>query len=96
MIERIKLLLPEDYDLPDIVLEMYIEDATNEVEAYCNRRLDKELETIVMKLVIIRINRRNTEGLTAQSYSGINETFVDGYPADILAVLNRKRKPKFL
>jgi hypothetical protein len=36
----------------------------------------------------------NTEGLAAQSYSGVSETYIDGYPAEILAVLNRKRKIK--
>jgi hypothetical protein len=38
----------------------------------------------------------NTEGLASQAYSGVSENYIDGYPAEILAVLNRKRKIKVL
>nr|DAR99050.1 MAG TPA: PORTAL PROTEIN, 15 PROTEIN, HEAD PROTEIN, VIRAL INFECTION, TAILED.2A [Caudoviricetes sp.] len=40
------------------------------------------------------MNRINAEGLSSQSYSGNSESYIDGYPADILAALNRKRKIK--
>ena len=38
----------------------------------------------------------NTEGLAAQSYSGVSESYIDGYPQDIMMILNRKRKMKLL
>ena len=49
---------------------------------------------VAERIAIIKLNRINTEGLTAQSYSGVSESYIDGYPADILAILNRKRKIK--
>lgn len=70
--------------------------ALAEVEAYCNRQVDYELEVIAEKIAIIKLNRLNTEGLASQGYSGVSESYIDGYPADILAILNRKRKIKTL
>ena len=95
MIEEIKLLLGEaagNYTEAQIGLALKI--ALAEVEAYCNRTLDLELELMAEKIAIIKLNRMNTEGLASQSYSGVSENYIDGYPADILAVLNRKRKIK--
>ena len=68
--------------------------ALAEVEDYCNREADSTLELIAERIAIIKLNRMNSEGLAAQSYSGVSESYIDGYPADILAVLNRKRKIK--
>jgi hypothetical protein len=95
MIEEIKLLLGEaagNYSEAQIGLALKI--ALAEVEAYCNRTLDLELELMAEKIAIIKLNRLNTEGLASQAYSGVSENYIDGYPADILAVLNRKRKIK--
>ena len=68
--------------------------AISEVEEYCNRELDAALELVAEKIAVIKLNRINTEGLASQSYSGVSESYIDGYPQEILAVLNRKRKIK--
>ena len=73
-----------------------LKQALKEVEAYCNRAVDAELEAVALKIAIIKLNRVNTEGVLSQSYSGVSETYIDGYPAEILAVLNRKRKIKVI
>ena len=97
MIENIKLLLGDAAaNYTDEQITLCYEIALAEVEAYCNRTADKELEYCAQKIAIIKLNRMNTEGLASQSYSGVNESYIDGYPADILAVLNRKRKIKLL
>ena len=67
-----------------------------EVEDYCNREADATLELIAEKIAVIKLNRINTEGLASQSYSGVSESYIDGYPAEITAVLNRKRKIKVM
>lgn len=97
MIEEIKLLLGDAADnYTDAQIGLCLKWALAEVEAYCNRTLDIELELIAEKIAIIKLNRLNTEGLQSQAYSGVSENYIDGYPADILAVLNRKRKIKVL
>jgi hypothetical protein len=70
--------------------------ALAEVEDYCNRDADSALELIAEKIAVIKLNRINTEGLASQSFSGISESYLDGYPADIQAALNRKRKIKIM
>ena len=95
MIEEIKILLGEaanNYTDPQISLAYKM--ALAEVEAYCKREADTVLELMAEKIAIIKLNRLNTEGLASQSFSGVSENYVDGYPAEILAILNSKRKIK--
>ncbi len=95
MIEEIKLLLGESADnFSDAQIALALKMAIAEVEQYCNREADATLELIAEKIAVIKLNRINTEGLTSQGFSGVSESYLDGYPAEILAVLNRKRKIK--
>lgn len=97
MVEDIKTMLGDAVNnYTDAQINLSIKQATAEVESYCNRELDAELETIVERIAVIKLNRLNTEGLASQSYSGVSESYIDGYPADIMAVLNRKRKIKVI
>jgi hypothetical protein len=97
MLEDIKLLLGDSADnYSDAQISLAYRMALAEVEAYCRRVADAELELIAERIAVLKLNRTNTEGLASQSYSGVSESYVDGYPADILAVLNRKRKVKVL
>lgn len=96
MLEKIKICLTNNTYTDDLI-NLFIDDTTKEVKIYCNREdIDIELESIIRKIVIIKLNRMNSEGLSSQSYSGVSESFIDGYPQDIIAVLNRKRKLKAL
>lgn len=96
MLEKIKICLTNNTYTDDLI-NLFIDDTTKEVKIYCNREdIDTELESIIRKIVIIKLNRMNSEGLSSQSYSGVSESFIDGYPQDIISVLNRKRKLKTL
>ena len=95
MLDEIKILLGDAAaNYTDTQIELCLKMALAEVQGYCNRELDYELELIAQKIAIIKLNRLNTEGVSSQSYSGVSESYIDGYPADIKAVLNRKRKIK--
>lgn len=97
MIEEIKLLLGDAADsYSDAQISLCYKMALSEVEDYCNREADTALELIAEKIAVIKLNRLNTEGLASQGYSGVNEAYIDGYPAEILAVLNRKRRIKVI
>ena len=74
-----------------------VEQAVEEIEGYCNRSIEeKGLKSIATQIAIIKLNRLGSEGLNSQNYSGISENYMDGYPANIMAILNRKRKAKVL
>lgn len=97
MIEDIRLMLGDAADnYSDAQIGLAYRQALIEVEAYTNRKADAELEMCAETIAVIKLNRMNTEGLASQSFSGVSESYIDGYPAEIQAVLNRKRKVKIL
>lgn len=95
MLEEIKILLGEAADnFTDAQISLCYKLALAEVEEYCNREADLALQLAAERIAVIKLNRLGTEGLASQSFSGINENYIDGYPQEIVAVLNRKRKIK--
>lgn len=97
MIEEIKILLGDAAaNFPDALIALCYKQALAEVEEYCKRDVDTVMEMVAQRIAIIKLNRANTEGLASQSYSGVNENYIDGYPDDIKAILNRKRKIKLV
>jgi hypothetical protein len=92
MINQIKILLGDAAsNYTDEYINLAYEIAASEVATYCNRELDTALELVACQIAVIKLNRTNTEGLAAQSFSGISESYIDGYPKNIVDILNRKR-----
>jgi hypothetical protein len=97
MIEEIKIMLGEAAaNFTDAQIGLAYKLALVEVEEYCKRDADATLELVAEQIAVIKLNRLGTEGLSSQNYSGVSESYVDGYPSEIVAVLNRKRKVKFV
>jgi hypothetical protein len=97
MIEEIKLLLGDAAaNHSDAQISLAYKMALAEVEDYCKREADAVLELVAQQIAVIKLNRRNTEGLANQSFSGVSESYIDGYPAEIISILNSKRKMKVL
>lgn len=95
MLEEIKLLLGDAAaNFTDAQISLMYKRALAEVEEYCKRDADATLELVAQDIAVIKLNRLNTEGLASQGYSGVSESYIDGYPDNIKAVLNRKRKIK--
>ena len=95
MIEEIKILLGDSANnYSDAQINLVYKIAVAEIEEYCNREIDTSLELVAEQIAVIKLNRVNTEGLASQSYSGVSEGYIDGYPAHIQNVLSRKRKVK--
>lgn len=97
LLEELKIMLGDAAsNYPEELIGLCLKQALAEVEAYCNRALDYELEICAQRIAIIKLNRVGSEGLASQSFSGVSESYIDGYPADILATLKRKRKIKVI
>jgi hypothetical protein len=95
MIEEIKILLGERAgNYTDAQINLAYKLAAAEVEDYCGRDLDTTLELMAEQIAVIKLNRIGTEGLAAQGFSGVSESYISGYPAEVQQVLNRKRKIK--
>lgn len=97
MIENIKLMLGNSADnYSDAQINLAYRRAVMEIEAYCKRPIDVELAMIAEEIAVIKLNRLGTEGLSNQSYSGVSEGYLDGYPDHITKILNSKRRIKTL
>lgn len=97
MINDIKLMLGDTAsNFSDDLIALYYKQSLAEVEDYCKREADAVLQGIADRIAVIKLNRLNSEGLASQSYSGVSESYINGYPADIQATLDRKRKIKIL
>lgn len=93
MIDEIRILLGDaDANYSDAQIGLALKMAIAEVEDYTHRELDYSLELIAERIAIIKLNRMGTEGLNSLSVSGMSENYINGYPADIIATLNAKRK----
>ena len=96
MIEEIKLMLGDSAsNYSDALISLCYKRALAEVEDYCKREADAVMELIAQDIAIIKLNRMGSEGISSQSYSGVSESYVEGYPANIQNALNRKRKVQF-
>ena len=97
MIDEIKIMLGDAAsNFTDAQIGLCAKRALAEVEAYCKRPVDYELTAVACDIAIIKLYRLNTEGIASISAGGVAENYIDGYPANILAVLNRKRKVKVI
>lgn len=97
MIDEVKILLGEAAsNYTDAQIGLALKLALAEVEAFTKRSLDYELELTAMRIAVIKLNRLNSEGLAAQAFSGVSESYLDGYPEDIMMILRGKRKVKML
>lgn len=95
MIDEIKLMLGDSAsNYSDALISLYYKRALAEVEDYCKREADSVLEGVAQEIAVIKLNRRGSEGLSSQSYSGVSESYIDGYPAHIQTILNKKRVVK--
>ena len=95
MIEEIKILLGEAADnYTEAQINLAFKLALMEVEAYTRREADAVLELVAEQIAVIKLLRSGTEGLAAQGFSGVSESYLDGYPEELQAILRSKRKIK--
>lgn len=97
MIEEIKVMLGDAAaNYSEAQIRLALKWAIAEVEDYTHRKLDDNLQLIAERIAIIKLNRIGTEGLASMSANGLSEAYVNGYPADIIAILNAKRRIKVM
>lgn len=81
----------------DTLLAGILLDASNEFLAYTNRTdIPTAAEIVVSSLAAYNYTRIGFNGIQSQSYSGVSESYSDGYPKELETQLNKFRKIKFL
>lgn len=100
MIDKIMTLIGPASEDQEEYLEVLLEIDKLKAKTYTNQPEeafdeddgDEELLTIVMLMVVEDFNKRNLEGVTSISTSGLSEGLVDGYSHGLISLLNSKRK----
>lgn len=96
MLEDIKLLLGLLTADKDELLELLIKNAKKTAQTYTNDTDTSKVKHLIEKMVIYDYNRLGTEGLDAETYSGISYTYSSDYPESILKELRQYRKLRML
>ena len=97
ILEKVKLIL--DIDTLDLTkdkkLQMLIDDAIVVAIDYCNlTEYVTKLDSIVAKMAIQDYNKARVQGINSESFSGVSESYINGYSADVYIMLNKNRKLK--
>ena len=98
MVEKLKLLIGIKIDdtSKDALLSILLEQATSELKQYCYReQLPVEANNVIIDMAVVKYNLLGTEGLSSQSYSGMNEAYAN-YSPQLIKSMNRYRKVKTL
>ena len=96
--EKLKLLIGIKIDdtSKDALLSILLEQATSELKQYCYReQLPVEANNVIIDMAVVQYNLLGTEGLSSQSYSGMNEAYAN-YSPQLIKSMNRYRKVKTL
>ena len=92
LLEHLKARL-DDVEVPDVKLQAIVEDVTQEVLADTNQsKLNAQLESAVISLSVIAVNRIGTEGLASEGYSGVSTSYLDDVPTRVASILNANRR----
>ena len=93
-LEKLKILLRERAsNYSDEYLSLLLEESTQEAKGYCRRDdIPDPLGSAVVNMALVKLNRTGAEGVSSQGFSGVSESYLDGYPEEIRSVLRRYRK----
>lgn len=93
-LEKLKILLRERAsNYSDEYLSLLLEESTQEAKGYCRRDdIPDPLGSAVVNMALVKLNRTGAEGVASQGFSGVSESYLDGYPEEIRSVLWRYRK----
>lgn len=95
MIGEFKTLL--DKDITDDLANTFIAKSVTKFKNYCHRiDVPTNAESSIVDYAIVLYNRRGSEGLSAESYSGVNNTYETGIPQAIKDEWNAFRKVQTL
>ena len=80
----------------DDLLKDIISDVYNDVAEVINLEEGKEMPlgciSIIKDLVVIKINKLGSEGISSESHEGISQSFINDIPYDVKRKLRRYRK----
>lgn len=94
VINKVKLLQGIKDAGKDEVLNLFFDLVIDEIKEYIGVEiaLEKISISLIIKMLNFKYSRSGTETLSSYNYSGVSETFLQGYPEDILISLNSLKR----
>lgn len=83
-LQRLQIRLGASAIGKDALLEELLAGAEDNLKLETKRKtLPPEADTLIIRIAVVDFNRIGTEGQQSQSFSGVSDTWIDGYPDDI-------------
>lgn len=94
VIQKVKLLQGIKDNNKDEVLEIFFDIVLDEIIEFIgfDIALEKISQSLLVKMLNFKYSRQGTETLASYNYSGVSETFLEGYPEDIKQSLESLKK----
>ena len=93
---KIELGIGDGDTSKDELLSLLITDEQSNAQTITHNSDVAEDEALITKMVIWRYNTIGSEGLTAESYSGVSYSYKADYPDDIDRMLKARRKVRVI
>ena len=88
ILEQIKIL---SGNTNEALISLLIDKTKIEISDYIKNSFDESnssMLNVLTDIVVIKLNRFGTEGLSSQSYSGVSESYINEYPQSIIKQLD--------
>ena len=88
ILEQIKIL---SGNTNEALISLLIDKTKIEISDYTKISFDESntsMVNVLTDIVVIKLNRFGTEGLSSQSYSGVSESYINEYPQSIIKQLD--------
>lgn len=101
-LDNVKILIGIDSidDSQDALLNLYITRSTDFILNYCNiadvTSIPATLNSVLEDIVVLKYQKKGTEGLTAEALGAHSVSFLDGLPADLTSQLNQHRRVRVI
>ena len=92
MLEKLKILLGINDISRDDLLNLLLNQCTDNAVAFTNNNDTKTMENVILEMAVYRYNMIGSEGLTRENYSGTGYIYQNGYPDYVLEQLRQYRK----
>ncbi len=94
-LDKLKLRLGIVGTSQENLLQAILEDVEGEILAYTNRtELTTAMYPLQIKIAIIEYNKQGSEGMSSDSQGGKSQSWIDGFPQDIISTLTSFRRLK--
>lgn len=92
MLDKLKVLLGLADNTKDQLLNILIDQATEEAVNYTHDKNADNLFSVISQMVVFKYNRLGSEGVDSETYSGVRFDYATDYPKSIMRQLNAKRR----